>query len=879
MTNALSMEFTLDGGMITDLGASEFLGSSLDTEPPVATGTNPAPVHAGGTVIGAVSEITVEFNEPLNRMDANAPANYNLRGAGPSGAFDDGDDVVYLLAPAYATGSTTVTLHITSGPLAADDYRLTIRGGLTASIHDLAGLRLDGNEDGVPGGDCVRLFGLNNNPVAVDDAYSTSEHAPVSQVAPGLLGNDTDLDGDTSSVIGVDTSSTTGTVTWAANGSFTYNPNGRFDWLRTGETGTDWFSYTVSDGRGGEDTGLVTITITGINDAPVATNDAYGVSEDAPFSAGAGIGLLINDTDAENDPRTVIAVDAAGLVGLLTWAADGSFVDAGALDTHTTTWKIVDGAGNVVASGTGATVEFTPTELGTYSVTFTVSDDDGGSDVAAQTLEVQRWTLEPCPSDPTKKVLRISGSDYRNTINVWRTSGRDRYVVMIHEHHAGYRETFTVDGPLCRIIADGRDGDDVIDISGNVTVPTELHGGAGNDWLHGGAGYDQIFGEEGNDKLFGRQGNDLLDGGSGNDWLLGDGGDDTLYGGEGNDKLVGDGGDDTLYGDAGNDWLLGGTGDDRLHGGEGADELDGGGGNDLLDGGGGHDWLRGDQGNDQLNGGDGDDKLDGGQGDDVLDGGAGKDHLLGDGGDDQLDGGCGKDVLDGGGGHDWLRGDQGDDQLYGGDGDDKLDGGQGDDLLDGGAGKDRLWGNGGNDQLTGGADDDQLEGGGGNDFLEGGAGNDSLDGGDGADILLGNDGMDALFGGNGRDLLIGGLGSDDLKGDRDDDLLIGGETLFDSLENALLALSAEWNSGRSFDARVANLSGQGTGPRLNGNYFLQPGVTVFDDFAKDSLQGDGGQDWFLADSNDAVKDPESKKPSRDGEGRDREDDDKSGKSK
>jgi len=71
---------------------------------------------------------------------------------------------------------------------------------------------------------------------------------------PGVLGNDTDADDDTLTVIG---------KTWPANGwltmnytdgSFTYTPN-------TGFIGEDSFTYTASDGNGGTDTALVIITV------------------------------------------------------------------------------------------------------------------------------------------------------------------------------------------------------------------------------------------------------------------------------------------------------------------------------------------------------------------------------------------------------------------------------------------------------------------------------------------------------------------------------------------------------------------------------------------------------------------------------------------
>jgi uncharacterized delta-60 repeat protein len=133
-------------------------------------------------------------------------------------------------------------------------------------------------------------------------------------------------------------------------------------------------------------------------------------------------------------------------------------------------------------------------------------------------------------------------------------------------------------------------------------------------------------------------------------------------------------------------------------------------------------------------------------------------------------------------------------------------------------------------------------------MLEGGAGNDQLDGGGGADVLLGGSGDDMLIGGQGRDILIGGIGADRIIGNAQEDLLVGGTTTYDANRDAILSILAEWTSSRDFATRVANLSGTGSGPRLNGNLFLQQGITVLDDAAVDKLTGSAALDWFFFNS-------------------------------
>ena len=146
-------------------------------------------------------------------------------------------------------------------------------------------------------------------------------------------------------------------------------------------------------------------------------------------------------------------------------------------------------------------------------------------------------------------------------------------------------------------------------------------------------------------------------------------------------------------------------------------------------------------------------------------------------------------------------------------------------------------------------------------LIDGGAGNDKLKGGAGADIILGAEGNDMLIGGRGRDILIGGDGCDRIIGNAGDDILIGGTTLFDiddsnlgqaqvilgqEFDEALMSILAEWNSERDFTIRMNNLiDGSGSDERLNSSYFLQKGVTVFDDSRQDHLTGSAGKNWFL----------------------------------
>lgn len=126
-------------------------------------------------------------------------------------------------------------------------------------------------EDGNGGSDTAKVeITINGNgiPEAVDETFTTNEDIVISD---NVLANDTDPDGDPLTVTEVNgaAASVGQQITLAsgaflklnADGTFTYEPNGQFDSLESGETASDRFSYTVSDGNGGTDTATVDITI------------------------------------------------------------------------------------------------------------------------------------------------------------------------------------------------------------------------------------------------------------------------------------------------------------------------------------------------------------------------------------------------------------------------------------------------------------------------------------------------------------------------------------------------------------------------------------------------------------------------------------------
>ena len=94
---------------------------------------------------------------------------------------------------------------------------------------------------------------VNDAPVAGDNAYTTSEDTPLTVAAPGVLANDSDVDGDALTVV-LTAGPAHGSLTLNANGAFTYTPAANFN-------GSDSFTYRATDGSALSNVATVSLTV------------------------------------------------------------------------------------------------------------------------------------------------------------------------------------------------------------------------------------------------------------------------------------------------------------------------------------------------------------------------------------------------------------------------------------------------------------------------------------------------------------------------------------------------------------------------------------------------------------------------------------------
>jgi ELWxxDGT repeat protein len=285
----------------------------------------------GGTDIATVT-INVTNTNPDAQDDSYATAfNTTLTIAVPGFLANDTDadgDVVI---------ATQITDGVDHGTLTAfPDGSFTYTPGPGFTGTDSFSYQIS---DGFGGTDtatvAITVGGSNLPPVAGNDAYTLAEDGMREvDAASGLLANDSDPDGAALTVTGFAYAGT-GTLSVYADGGFVYVPAADFN-------GNDSFTYTVSDGQGGSATGAVTLTVTAVNDAPVANDDVYFGTEDAAF----GGDLSLNDSDVDGDTLTygIVGGTPAGLA----LAANGGFTYSPPADFNglvVFTYQVADGNG------------------------------------------------------------------------------------------------------------------------------------------------------------------------------------------------------------------------------------------------------------------------------------------------------------------------------------------------------------------------------------------------------------------------------------------------------------------------------------------------------------------------------------------------------
>jgi Ca2+-binding RTX toxin-like protein/serine/threonine protein phosphatase PrpC len=349
----------------------------------------------------------------------------------------------------------------------------------------------DGKGGDTVGQVTVTVTSTNTAPVAAGDSYKLPNRLPISL---NVLGNDTDANGDTLTLSSV-TQGQKGAVA-IQNGRVSYTP-------APNATGTDSFTYTVSDGKGGSSTGTVQIMFDWLDNPPVAQNDAASTTGTTPVT----IRVLANDIDPEGSQMIVMDVGPAanGLAEIINNGAEVRYTArSGFSGTDSFTYLVRDGAGMLAQA----------------TVTVNVA-------AAANPPPIGPAGIPPLTA-PTATITGTSAAD-----TLVGTSGAD----VINGLGSADRmsggagnDVYIVENASDAITESAGGGTDTVYTSVTYTLPTEvengvlttnnafnLTGNASANVLVGGTGNNTLIGGDGDDVLFGRAGNDRLEGGNGTD--------------------------------------------------------------------------------------------------------------------------------------------------------------------------------------------------------------------------------------------------------------------------------------------------------------------------------------------------------------------------
>ncbi|MGY8836782.1 MAG: Ig-like domain-containing protein [Enterobacterales bacterium] len=392
LINVLANDSDVDGDSLTisaasaDIGSVSVVGNQIQYAPAadsngLATVTYTVSDNNGGTntatvtiTITAVNDAPVANNDTATMAEDAAPILINVLA---NDSDEDGDSLTISAASADIGSVSVVGNQIQYTPAADSNGLATV----TYTVSDNNG----GTNTATV---AITITAVNDAPIANNDTATMAENA--APILINVLENDSDVDGDSLAISAA--SADIGSVSVVGNQiQYTPAPN---------ENGLATITYTVSDNNGGTNTATLTITITAVNDAPVANNDTATMAEDA---APILINVLANDTDSDGDSLVIASASAdIGSVSII-----------------------------------GDKIQYTPaTNInGLATVTYTVSDNNGGTNTATVAITVTAVNDAPVASVQIFSINEnatdgdiigtVSASDIENQTLTYSLTGGD----------------------------------------------------------------------------------------------------------------------------------------------------------------------------------------------------------------------------------------------------------------------------------------------------------------------------------------------------------------------------------------------------------------------------------------------------------------------
>ena len=262
--------------------------------------------------------------------------------------------------------------------------------------------------------DNTSAYSLDYDDTDTDSGNTYATH----QITAIRLGNSEGA--GTAGTIGEPLTGTYGRITVFADGSYIYQANNNIldsenNRIKSGDTVTDTFNYTVSDTDGDTDTAVITITINGTNEAPLAVTDYAEIDADgSSISKTPSTGVTSNDADIEGADLTVDGIrtggeDDTGTTGTLGSPLKGTY---GNLTMNS------DGSYTYELDTTNENLAKIPAGHGFYEIfTYTIKDDTGQTSTAEIVIRINGVNDAPTAVDDSARLDLETSTSLNNLSN------------------------------------------------------------------------------------------------------------------------------------------------------------------------------------------------------------------------------------------------------------------------------------------------------------------------------------------------------------------------------------------------------------------------------------------------------------------------------
>jgi len=302
---------TGNGRSYTTAVITDYLGRACLGPVPLPPGTYTVNAYFGGTIPAPGQPLHLP-DDVRHNPATSAPGSLTLANTRPVAASDafgvNEDGALIVAAPGVLGNDTDADGHSLTAVLVSSPAHGSLVLNSDGSFSYTPNANFNGGDtftyqasDGIDLSSAVTasitVNPLNDPPVAADDAYSVNEDGTLIVAAPGVLANDTDLDGGSLSVAGY-TQPAGGFVALNADGSFTYTP-------APNSSAIDSFTYKASDGSAESTEATVRITINRKPNCSAASTDQASLwSPDKTFRPVSVVGV----TDPDSGDSVTITI-------------------------------------------------------------------------------------------------------------------------------------------------------------------------------------------------------------------------------------------------------------------------------------------------------------------------------------------------------------------------------------------------------------------------------------------------------------------------------------------------------------------------------------------------------------------------------------------